>query len=304
MRNFNYTARDKSGAMKRGSVQSADRNAALHELTVQGLVPLSVTEGMLKTSSSISVKPVYVISVVIALLVIGLAVKFFILDKAQVKVSANKQSKNTQVATSALKPDKKNLTSSNKEKIAKKQQQEADFQSKAITKEIEHSKASFNPSTQRVEVVEDTKPSGFTTEGDQVLALATAVPLGEPLPPLPISPDLDKQIDKSLKTSIIVYDDDDDKVFNQKATVAKIKEELAKLISEGHSASNLVTQMTQSHNEVALIRSEAQAFAERLYSEGRFEEAQSFVNDTNKEFSEASVQEIKLPGWKRREMGR
>jgi gas vesicle protein len=173
-----------------------------------------------------------------------------------------------------------------------------------LTQQVARSKSTFNPSTQRVDVAETKKPSGFTTEGDQVLALATSVPLGEPLPPLPVAPDIDRKMDKALKTSIVVYDDDDEKTFNQKATVAKIKDELTKYVAEGNSVSSFVANMEKVHNEIASIRNEAQAIAEKLYNEGKTEEAQKFADETNKEFIEAGVKEIKLPGLKRREMGR
>jgi hypothetical protein len=302
MRNFNYTARDKSGAMKSGSVQAAARTEALHELTAQGLVPLSVTEGMAKPSSSLSIKPAYAIVTIIVLLAIGFAVKFFLLDKPQTKTSVTKQVKTTKVSTREKNAAQKKVTNEvvvvAPDNVAHVTPQFIIADDALAEKKPAKTMIRPPPTTNRVirfgGAWTNQPPTGFTSRIDYAINQLASTQMGMPPPPLIFIPP-GEDVKAALERSILVYDTDTDATIEKKAAIAQAKQAMKDFIAQGGNPNEFTNFYHKQLLEAAEERQGSQKMAMDLFRAGEKEAAALYIDEQNKKFAEKGYVPISIP---------
>jgi len=302
MRDFNYTARDKSGAIKSGSVKATDRNAAMQELKAQGMVPLSVTEGMTKSSSSLSFKPFYVIATVVALLVIGLAVKFFILDKSQTKGSVTRQVKTAKVSTREKKVTQKNgakeesLIPTND--VARARTATVIADNPLVEKKPANTMIRHQPSTNRVIRFggdNTNRPfTGFTSRIDYAINQLASTQMGMPPPPLIFIPP-GEDVKAALERSILVFDTDTEATIEKKAAIAQAKQAMKDYIAQGGDPN----EFTKFYHKQLLEASDEHRISQKtamdLWKAGDKEGAALYIEEQNKKFAEKGYVPISIP---------
>jgi len=121
-----------------------------------------------------------------------------------------------------------------------------------------------------------------------------SIPPGAPVPPLPIVGNLDSDFVNSLTNTIVIYDDDDERTANIKENVAIAKNQLLELVKQGRSVSEVLQEYQNKANEQADLRSEAQKELSELYQSGKTEEAKTFMEKVNKEFTESGITPISM----------
>ena len=143
----------------------------------------------------------------------------------------------------------------------------------------------------------------FSNASDQILAMILRAPPGHDFPPLPISPSLDRDFKESLKTPIVINDDDPENVKGLKMAVMKMRDEIQYLVEEkGMTVREIITEHQDLVRENSKIRSDAQAEARRIYESGDVEGAQKYVTTMNLALQQMDVEPIKMPGQVNEEM--
>lgn len=233
MKNFNYTARDKSGATKRGSLQALDRNAAMQELSAQGMVPLSITEGATQPGGA-RFKPVYAIAAGIAALILAvwLGMKYMVKPMPQKKPPVKRER--------VQPPPKKNIVPQVKPVVTNVVVQPIKVETNQPAPPIPVSTNSleYRIAQQEGRIDEEgkiiPKPPAYKSGAEQVLNMIMNKQLGDVPPPLPtLHPSERTNIVAILSRDIIVYDEDSEKSLQQKANVAQAKQLMKDYIAKG-----------------------------------------------------------------------
>jgi len=297
MRNFNYTAREKSGAMKSGSLQATDRNAAMQELKAQDMVPLSVVEGGAKAKDPYHIPKAFWfvvgIAVISALIILGLN----FLPKAN--EGRIKKPKKTQVEKavdkSPLPASLGNVTNENPytSKIIdnNKMAQKLRMTTNALVKP-------------KIEVIElypgcTTNPplTGYSSITERLINMIINVRLGMPPPILFNLPANETNIVEILNSNIIVYETDDEKKIQQKANVAYAKQLLKEYIEGGGNAKDFLKFYHEKLTIAFEYRSGVQKQFNDLLKSGDEKAYSDFYLETNKTLSEQGIVPLTVPPW-------
>ncbi len=279
--------------MKRGSLKAADRNGALHELTAQGLVPLSVTEGMAKTSSSVSVKPVHVIAGLVLVLAVAVALFFLFPDKQTKKIVPKKGAPSTKTAVAPKQRSNPTVTNN-----------VVDLPSNKVVQSTMNHSSNTTRVTQGDETVQPELPDPatnkpprlFSTTTEQVISwIANTVPGNTP-PPLIQLPITERtNIVAILNSDILLYDEDSEKVVEIKYNVAHAKQMLKDYLAKGGKTEDFLAfyhkELWSSHNEWR----ETQKKVLDLHKAGDGEGAVKYFMEQNKVLQAKGIKPVMLP---------
>ncbi len=307
MKMFGYTLRDKSGALKKGTLQAVDRIDALRQITAMGCVPVSVLEGRgaapgtreLRNSAWNRRGTVWLAVAATVILIAALAVWLTVDRKPAAKHPAT-------VTAVAKKPVKGRPVQTANQTIKPVQdipQPAAETPSEDVRQTAEDLRdpphqptvEALTVQTEGVKPKQPPRPKPFNSATEGLLSMAMSVPPGSSIPPLPISPNLDADFAKSLTNEIVIYADDDERTATTKENVAVAKNQLRELVKEGRSVSEVLKEYQDKTNERAAMRREAQRELAALYNNGSPEEAQAYLEKVNKAFEELGVEPISLP---------
>jgi hypothetical protein len=302
MKSFNYTARDKTGGMKSGSLQAADRNSALQELTAKGLVPLSVIEGVARTTGY-TFNPLYVLYLALALVVIGFAVKFFFLDTFH-KATSEKKPK---IATKSTVKEPKNNNKKNNVPdnpatnatmtVSPLNASFTNLENKVSEKKERRVLRPYLDQTNRVIRFGGNKtnaPTGFTSRIDFAINQLASTQMGMPPPPLIFIPP-GEDVKAALERSILVYDTDTEETIEKKAAIAQSKQAMKDYIAQGGNPNEFSNfyhkQLLNAYEE----RRASQKNAMDLLKAGDKDGAALYVEEQNKKFAEKGYVPISIP---------
>jgi hypothetical protein len=297
MRNFNYTARDKSGAMKRGSMQAADRNAVLHEMAAQGLVPLSVVEADVKTTTPSRISKAFWVvagfAVITGMIAIGLNLipKY---DEGTVKKTKKTQVKKaSQVAPRSATTGNATNEIQNTSKALDKNKMAPKFP--MVTNAV------VKPKIQVIELYPGctTNPplTGYSSITERLINMIINVRLGMPPPILFDLPANETNIVEILNSDIIVYETDDDKKIQQKTNVAYAKQLLKEYIEGGGNAKDFLKFYHEKLISAFDYRSGVQKQFFELLKSGDEKAYSDFYLETNKTLSEQGIVPLSVPPW-------
>jgi hypothetical protein len=294
MKSFNYTARDKTGALKRGSLQAVDRSQALHQLATQGVVPLSVAEGS-PLATGRQLQSSQVIAVVVFCLVIVFAVTFFILDKPKEKHGTSKNVKAAKVEVRDRKLAKNSLPNENvataSNSVARVSPVDGVTEKKSFEKEPKTDDGLMSTNN----VVVKPKPI-FSTTTEQVISwIANTVPGNTPPPLIKLPVTERTNIVSILNSDIVLYDEDSDKVVEIKYNVAYAKQMLKDYLAKGGKTEDFLAyyhkELWSSHNEWR----ESQKKVIELQKAGDGEGAVKYFMEQNKVLQAKGIKPVMLP---------
>lgn len=295
MKNFNYTARDKAGATKRGSIKALDRNAALHELTAQGMVPLSIIEGAAVNGASglPNLKP-FIIAGGIAAVLVGVFLAFQLLPKRSGGAENLKKSKIVQTTKKMTTATTKDTATNTAVSVAKTSEKTL-----SVTEPSISTNAVAKPPIQVIELYPgcSTNPplTGYTSLTERFINMVINTRPG--MPPLPLFnlPANETNIIKILEANITVYDTDDEKTVQQKANVAYAKQLLKEYVAAGGNTKDFLG----FYHEQLKIAFEERSTAQKQFSEilkaGDEKGATEFFEEKNKELSEKGIVPLMVP---------
>ena len=300
MKNFNYTARDRAGATKRGSLKAVDRNAALHELAAQGMVALLVTEssGVEKKSWVFSPRMLFIGGL---LLVVCFAFWQLCFNKTvpqteqqiTVKSKSDKKPSNVKVGT------KKNIGI-----VQPKAEGAIDIEKKGDSITVKSMPpVSTNPlapildekNAPVADLLATNKPQRYFSSGtEQIISGFANTKPGNPPPPLLNLP-MGENVMEILKRDIVVYNEDNDHAVEIKENTARMKQALRDYIKEGGTPE---TFLAYYHNELAKDYNEwksAQQHIVRLLQDGDMIGADSYAIEQNTKFKDRGIKSVVLP---------
>jgi len=302
MKSFNYKARDKSGGMKNGNLQAIDRNAVLHELIVQGLVPLSVSEG--QASKNVGDQPVnfkYLIYAIIALVFGGgiIVSKKMWLDNGE----RHAPKKNIKKNIVHVVPPQTGIKKSTQGSVTSVDNHES--LKKLTTNSFVHApEAKLGYETNRRIVVASILPDGsvtnvppraaFDSPAERALSVIVNTQPGMPIPPLMVMPTGQEFID-ALNKAIVVYEDESEGTIEKKANVARAKEALKEYLEQGGKPEDfLLFYRKELHNQFNERRL-ANIEINRLVKEQGEAAALTYAEEMNKAFEERGIKKLQVP---------
>lgn len=301
MRNFNYTARDKNGATRSGSVQAADRNAALQELKAKDLVPLSVQEG--PALKGIAVNRIPLKYGVMALALVVIVVVIFAWSQMGLPPKPKPQKdkkppKQVQVQKKVSPPPEEVKTNVVVPVKVEPVQPAATNVAVEKPKPISTNSLEYRIALQEGRIDQDgnvipVKPA-YKSGTEQIISMIVNAKPGYPPPPLPRI-HAREDVAKVLNTDILVYDEDTQASVERKANVAHAKQLMKEYLAQGGKAEDFLDffhkELTSAFDEWK----EAQRQTMELSRSGDQEAAVKFAEEQNKKFEQRGMRQVIVP---------
>lgn len=300
MKNYTYTARDLSGALTKGNLKAADRNAALAELRTRSLVPISVEEGIApKEALRLSVAPrTLVLAGAAVVLVIGAllmmrgrtpevrqpAATVAVVKPAPLPKATPPQTVEPvkPAASPAIpEPPQPSVEAAPAQPVAL-QGVVPPKAGKAALRPPPKADRVIVPGIRNADTNAPNPYATFKTKSERMMSMMLSAKPGEMILGVSLGRDFDKDFAASLSNTIEIYPTDTEEMADHKADVAWMKEEMRKMVKEGRSPEELLTTFRDQHNEVATFRSELQRQLSALKKEGKTKEAEDFAKEANK----------------------
>lgn len=276
MKTFCYVMRDKTGALKRGALQAADRADALQQIKAMGSTPVSVTEG-----KAAAVRPTWTRAAWPAAACAGLVVALAVwrLADRQPKAEGRRQE-------AGERPNPSSQTSQPR-KTSQTSQPTPPKQKPAVA--VSAVPASGAPASRAPALMpppaanrttppvkkpeaeppaEPQRPAPFKTVTEQVLAIVASMPAGAHIPPLPELTDMDNDFARASTNTLVVFDTDSEELANRLETVAWAKVDLAELVKQGWKPDEVLNELARQHNEKASLRSATALALKKMLDNG------------------------------------
>jgi len=295
MKNFNYTARDKSGAIKSGSLKALDRNAAMHELTAQGMVPLSVTEGAVsgagKGTQALSQRSMIIVLIVGLALVAGVIAW---MRMTAVKTANEKKPRKVEQAQRAVSRRSASMKTNGTGRATGGDSEPLKTTTQGV-QSVQSNHAKTLSETNIVEVPKEPKrPKDYPSGVEQVMSWIVNKRLGDTPFFLPrLSPT--ENIVEILERDLIVYDDDTEAKFQAKANVAQAKQMLKEYMAQGGKPEEFLKHFHSELLEANREWKEAQKQVSTLMQTGDREAALVYVEEANKRLAEKGIKPLISP---------
>lgn len=137
-------------------------------------------------------------------------------------------------------------------------------------------------------------PPTFSNASDQVIAMALSPSEGG-IPPIPLTPDMEKAFLKSLETEIVILDTDDEKVKEMKQAVIETRAEIKRLMDGGQTFAQIIREHQHLANENAKLRTDALIELKRLKESGDIQGAVQYKKAVNAAFAQMGIKELAVP---------
>lgn len=313
MANFNYTARDKSGALTRGNLAAADRAAALEALKAKGLVPVSVEVGAAAQRPSGVLPPRKITLTMLAGAAIILAGVVFTYRTATRKAEPKPSSPPAAIKE---KPPAKAVPAKSAVVPAAEPRPPDDPMADAAPAEVERPKPSpvpVRPVVRRVpdpaevrplrgvqrrlaEAIEKGLPTEpiFRHEAESILAFY--IRPGDPVPPHPLPDNIEEAARKALAEDIVVYSDDTPEQIQEKELVAWMKEDLRQHLAKGGTAKAFFELVQARQTEESALLLEARSVLGELSRSGDDAKTMEAYKAINEELATKGIAPLPLPG--------
>ena len=122
----------------------------------------------------------------------------------------------------------------------------------------------------------------FRTKSERMISRMLIAKPEELILPISLGSDFDQDFEASMTNTILIYDDDTAETAAHKADVGWMKVEIMEAVKKGRSPRAILEEYREQHNEIVLFRGEVQKILSALKKEGRTEEAEAFVEESNK----------------------
>ena len=144
-------------------------------------------------------------------------------------------------------------------------------------------------------VYRSTRPSLFKHGTDTLLLHALYRDDRHSMPPMPMSPNLDKSFLASLKDPIEILPDDPEDVVAKKQTVIEGRQRMKELMDGGATFSEVLADARKLFNENVKIRSKAQGELNRIVDSGDTEGTRQYLLKVNLALQQMGIRELDEP---------
>lgn len=136
----------------------------------------------------------------------------------------------------------------------------------------------------------------FDNASDQILAMAVSgASSGGSMPPMPLMADADEAFSKSLEKDIEIGDGDSDAVKALKRDVMAVREEVRRLMAEGHTFADVMKDHRDMVNRSTEMRKEAVRIVGEFVESGDMASAEECWAKLNAALAEAGIEGIEMP---------
>lgn len=142
------------------------------------------------------------------------------------------------------------------------------------------------------------KPHVFASVSDQLIAMATTIPDGGFIPPLPVTESDTDAFIESYRKPLEIAPDDSEKIRELKTHINAVREEIAGMIAQNPelSLSEILNAHRDRFNGNSEMHAEAKAQYDRLVEEGDAEVAETYRRKANEVLQQTGAEEIKRDG--------
>ena len=136
----------------------------------------------------------------------------------------------------------------------------------------------------------------FDNASDQLLATAIrGAESGAAMPPLPMMGNADEEFRKSLEKEIVINDDDSDAVKALKRDVIAMREQMKRLMAEGHSFAEVIKEHRDIVNHGVQMRAEASRLLKEFVDKGERDAAVDCLDKFNDALRGMGIEEVEMP---------
>jgi Type II secretory pathway, component PulF len=303
MKKFTYTAKDVFGAFKQGEIDAEGRVVALTSLKAKGLTPISVKEiptGFHRNRQEwqrrrklfvILVGCVVIVTAWLAMERCKRGKMFALSSPTEVLIHthiATKQSKDNTNQIEAIKPrhDNKNIHKNSSPTILLPEQ--------SRTSPIDGLMTQGGSDEGQEDITNSSPQRAFMTGTEQSISWMANTRLGDPVPPLPMLP-LKESIVDILKTDIVVFDDDNEKVIQAKTNVAHTKQIMKEYVDNGGDPQDFLEFYRNELQNAYEERQKGQKELMRLLREADLHQAKLFVEQCNRDLEKKGIRLLTVP---------
>jgi hypothetical protein len=305
---FDYTTRDKNGALLRGTIQATDRSAALKLLQAKDLIPISVTDSLGQGSGmGFPSRPSYrVMAIMIAavLVISSLLIAWWV-------VSGNRNQKtnmakvNQPILVQKGKPSSSAKVSAQEVPVAKTVQTNVSDTNVIVfserSKQGQTMISTTNPPARRAGVRVLTKDGKevfhprdeIKTQTDRFL-WAVVNSKGTKYIPVSIT-HVERDFEKALKEKILILNTDTPEDVANKAKIEQVKQEINEMLKQGNKLPDIIRAIQEDQNTATALRREVREKLFTLIKEGNIEEATKFQKDVNIELEVDQIEPVFAP---------
>ena len=142
-------------------------------------------------------------------------------------------------------------------------------------------------------VIRPSRPPIFRHITDDLLSMVLVD--NGPMPPLPLSGNMDKEFLESLKDPISVEDGDDEKTIARKEAVIALRKEVDELMRQGVGFTDILREHQRIFNDNRALRDEAIAELRRVRDEGDTEGTRQYLEKVNAFLEKRGIEPISMP---------
>ena len=298
MKQWTVTYREKSGSKTSVVIEAEDRAGVFAELKNRGINAISITEGAVKAKRSATSGGVSngVWGVVATLVVVALAGVVWMVMPKEEKLEVVKEPK------TKVKTVNSTTSISEKPKVPNSEESGEDCNIKTPDKGADGDKKFAEPkpraqlpgTKERIEAsVARGEKARFKHTSENFLA-HFAVP-GEVVPPVPITPMMKEDFERSLNKPIEILPTDTDEEVAIKEIVAGMKQEASQYIKEGGSLDQYFAMLFERQKKESDYRTEANSLVVKMVMEGDDEGAYLMWGKLNEDLSSKGIKTLVLP---------
>ena len=302
---FTCTYRNNQGAQTTEVVEAASRQDVFAQLKARGIVPTRVVEGgrlptkpVAASGPANGLKPASVLRgavVGVFVVVVAIAVWHFVDSKAEAPVAkpaAPKQA-NAKHAQPKAHPATNAPVAKAAEPVPAPEATRVSVRDESQPLSVETNKSGYIIETylkdgKHTRVIKEPPPI-FTNPADQVIAWMMSAQPGQEIPPFPIDKSIEEDFKRSLTNNLAVLDTDDEKVAALKQSVLETRQELVKMLEQGYTVQEALTEHRRLVNENAKIRTDALLELQKIKAEGDFEGAKKYIFRMNTAFQQMGI---------------
>ncbi len=144
-------------------------------------------------------------------------------------------------------------------------------------------------------VIGSTVKPVFDNGSDQMLALAVQASQGSEMPPMPLSPMVERDFMESLKKPVVISEDDSEEVKNLKRGVMQAREDMMALMGKGMTVEQALAEHFKIANENIGIRNKAVEELRSILEVGDEEGANRYIEAVNGTLEKMGIMKLELP---------
>ncbi|MCR5413848.1 MAG: hypothetical protein K6F50_03855 [Kiritimatiellae bacterium] len=299
---WKVTYRDKTGKTVDEYFEAESRGKLLAELSSRGISAIRVEQSNAKprTKTAAPRKAIVHLAVAAVVCIVVLCVLFVFRDSTVKQVEVPEKAVKVETAPkkpeadiAAPAPAKKSEAPAETNETAKSEFPDGRVLTSTTTNGMYIVEMYRMPDGKKLKKYRYSTPSIWKSSTDQLLHMALTTPPGVVMPPLPIGGgNLTKEFEESLKTPIVINDDDNEEVREAKERIIEARETVKRLLAEGYTFEDIIADHEAQNAKDAQTRQQVIDRIEEFKREGDIDNAREYMTRANEILRNAGITEV------------